>query len=90
MNATVAGPITGLRDDDVITFQTSTGRTTVTLTREKDGCFLVDVHRGGKVVKGLGVELETEAGGRRRFDEYSRMVQNEDQLVALLAEVVGR
>lgn len=76
--------ITALRDDDVIRFATSTGRTTVTLKRAKKGCFLVDVHRGGKVVKGLGVECETEADGRRRFGEYSQMLQNEDLLVAAI------
>jgi hypothetical protein len=79
--------ITALRDDDVITFETSTERTKVTLKRAKAGCFLLDVLRDGRAVKHLVAEYETEAEGRQAFAELSHRVQCGDQLDAALADL---
>jgi hypothetical protein len=78
---------TGLRDEDVVTSETSTCRTTVTLTRAKEGCFHLDVLRNGQAVKHLAAEYVTEAEGRQAFAERSRVAQREDLLTALLAEM---
>jgi hypothetical protein len=79
--------ITALRDDDVITFKTSSDATTVTLKRAKAGCFLLDVLRNGRAVKEFAAEYVTEAEGRQAFAERSQAAQREDLLTGLVAEM---